>query len=140
MATTRRPQLNHKACSHAATPKARKACRKAHRAASDFTTQTTEQIQAMRANLVAHPSSAAAMLVIDIDAELATRTTPAPNFFQTASSRLTHALCELPDGTLAPACSKRPTKGEALHREGWYWAHATCNKCSGVAANNRVGR
>lgn len=32
-ATTRRPQINHKACSHAATPKARKACRKAQRVA-----------------------------------------------------------------------------------------------------------
>ena len=33
MATTRRPQINHRLCDHAATPKARKACRKVQCAA-----------------------------------------------------------------------------------------------------------
>lgn len=42
-ATTRRPQINHKACDHAATPKARKACRKAHRTAE---TQAAKYVQA----------------------------------------------------------------------------------------------
>lgn len=32
---TRRPQINHKECQHEATPKARKACRKAHWAAQE---------------------------------------------------------------------------------------------------------
>jgi hypothetical protein len=77
MATTRRPQINHKSCDHAATPKARKACRKAWRQAdrtvNDFTAETSEQLTAMRAKLEMHPSSAARLLVIEINAELERR-------------------------------------------------------------------
>lgn len=42
MATTRRPQINHRLCGHAATPAARRACRTAQRA---------EQAVAMAATL-----------------------------------------------------------------------------------------
>jgi len=42
MATTRRPQINHRLCDHAATPKARKACRKAQRAAEAQVVATPE--------------------------------------------------------------------------------------------------
>lgn len=105
MATTRRPQINHKACDHAATPEARKACRKAHRAAE-----------------------AQAVVVV---------ATPEPNLFRSEASSLSHGLAYLADGTPVPACSKRATKGTTHYREGWYAGMATCNKCSGIAAENR---
>lgn len=107
MATTRRPQINHRNCDHAATPKARKACRKAHRAAE---------------------ATCAAL-----------ESAPVHNLFRSASG-LDHALAYLADGTPVPACSKRAIKGTTEYREKYYWAHSSCNRCNGVAANNQVGR
>jgi hypothetical protein len=111
--TTRRPQINHKACSHAATPKARKACRKAARAAE-------AQVATGR---VAHDQVAA---------------TPNANVFRTL--HLNHELAYLADGTPVPACSKRRVKiGEAIFLAGWHAGMATCNRCSG-ATRGHLGR
>lgn len=51
MATTRRPQINHRNCDHAATPKARKACRKAHRAAELAPTPAANLFRSNASNL-----------------------------------------------------------------------------------------
>lgn len=56
--------------------------------------------------------------------------TPVANCFKTPTLR--HELAYLADGTPVPACSKRPTKGEAQ-----FWAHlgtmgVSCNRCSGA--------
>lgn len=50
-----------------------------------------------------------------------------PNTFVTAT--LNHELYILADGTPAPKCRKRPTKGEAIYRER---GAVSCNSCTGA--------
>lgn len=110
MATTRRPQINHRQCDHAATPKARKACRKAHRAAE-------------QAGCLDKGSFAQRKTWVQV-----------PNLFESKAGN-THTLAHLVDGTPVPACSRKVTKGQAIYSE-----HGpVCHRCTGVAAEN-VGR
>lgn len=89
MATTRRPQINHRNCGHAATPAERKACRKAFWAANPQATEA--QIKDL----------------------------PEHNMFRSAASGLSHGLAHLADGTPVPACSRKATKGQAEYLDRW---------------------